>query len=92
MNFTSDHLAAEITTAAAAVGGKGGGRGKGTIGRGGGRGRGTPAVDSDAPSPALTPPPRKQRLVYPTIAQAFGVDWAALGKRVPRLYCALQAR
>ena len=42
VNFTSETLAAEITTAAAAVGGKGGGRGKGAIGRGLGRGRGAP--------------------------------------------------
>ena len=60
VNFTSDHLAAEITTAAASVEGKGGGRGKGMIGRGGGRGRGTPPTISTSSASLPTPPPRKQ--------------------------------
>ena len=33
---------------------------------------------------------KKYRVLYPSVAQAFGVDWAALTKHVPKLYPALQ--
>eukprot|EP00316_Scyphosphaera_apsteinii_P020487 CAMPEP_0119314624 /NCGR_PEP_ID=MMETSP1333-20130426/33409_1 /TAXON_ID=418940 /ORGANISM="Scyphosphaera apsteinii, Strain RCC1455" /LENGTH=372 /DNA_ID=CAMNT_0007319773 /DNA_START=20 /DNA_END=1135 /DNA_ORIENTATION=+ len=34
--------------------------------------------------------PIEHRIIYPSIAQAFQVNWGALDSRVPRLYCALQ--
>ena len=33
---------------------------------------------------------RRMRVVYPSIKQAMGVDWAAFGKRVPPFFAALQ--
>ena len=33
---------------------------------------------------------KKYRVLYPSVAQAFAVDWAALTKHVPKLYPALQ--
>ncbi|KAL1523485.1 hypothetical protein AB1Y20_018423 [Prymnesium parvum] len=41
------------------------------------------AADASATQPASA-------LLYPSIASAAGVEWAALTKRVPRFYCALQ--
>ena len=34
--------------------------------------------------------PARMRVVYPSIKQAMGVDWAAFGKRVPPFFAALQ--
>ena len=33
---------------------------------------------------------KKYRVLYPSVEQAFAVDWAALTKHVPKLYPALQ--
>ena len=47
--------------------------------------------DDDAPATsAAAAPPKRMHVVYPSVKQAMGVDWAALGTRAPPFYAALQ--